>query len=494
MLALLNVCMIALIAWRPATATPLAATMLAFAGAVVALSAIRMRGRWRASEERVTHLEASLLSLQASQAHALHLAHYDPATGLPNRVLFNELAEEALECADEGETAAILLLDLDGFRRINDRFGHVAGDALIGEVARRLSTELGPDAVVARLGSDDFAILLTRSSLACGLEDALAHIREEMRRPFTVLGAPVELSASIGAALAPENGNRRAALMRKAERALHRAKHGEGGGRATRDGAQALRGALEADLREAVLTGAGLCVHFQPVIDCSVQKVVGLEALLRWHHATRGWVSPHMFVPVAEHIGLIGQLGESVLAEACKIAAEWPHIAMAVNLSAVQLREPGIAHTFEAIARGAGVEPAQLEFDVDESVLLNPASRAALASLRLVGFRIALDNFGPGRSPLSDMRYREIDKVKIDGSYIRGLGLAAGARAAVAAVVRLGKVMGLEISAECVETPEQERFLREAGCERLQGFLFSRAVPAHQLRSSLGAGRTDVAA
>lgn len=478
------------------------ARLLALSLALVALpisgAAMRLYFCLRRYGGLAEDLNRTVLSLEAERARALQIAHRDGPTGLPNRTLFNQLADMALAEAAGGEPVAILLLDLDGFRRINDRWGHAAGDALIAEVARRLGQALPRPDSIARLGGDDFAILLLNDDLAEGLGEVTSRIFAEIRRPFDLLGSPVHLSASIGVALAPDGGTDRAGLLRKADAALYRAKR-EGGDRSRvftpeMDETNELRTALEADLRVAVATGAGLGVHFQPVVDCSRHRVVGLEAFVRWHHPTRGWVPPPLFIPVAEDAGLAVTLGEWVLTEACKVAKEWPKLAVAVNLSAAQLRDPDLAASFARIARAAGVDPAQVELDVGESVLFAEASRGALARLRVEGFRIALDDFGCGRPVLKQLHGRELDKIKIDGSYIHGLGFAADASAAVASVLRLGRAMGIEVSAECVETREQEQFLRDAGCERLQGFLFSRAVPAHHLRGALASYRHEEAA
>lgn len=489
---------LALLALRHEGEPRLLAALLALVALPIFVAAVRLRRFVRERDGLAEDLHRTVLSLEAERARALQVAHRDGPTGLPNRTLFNQLADVALAGAVSGEPVAILLLDLDNFRRINDRWGHAAGDALVGEVARRMAQALARPDSVARLGGDDFAILLLKEDLSDGLQEVTGRIFAEIRRPFDLLGTPVHLAASIGVALAPDCGTERAALLRKADAALYRAKR-EGGDRCrvfmpSMDEANELRTALEADLRVAVATGAGLGVHFQPVVDCSRHRVVGLEAFVRWHHPTRGWVPPALFIPVAEDAGLAVTLGEWVLAEACKVANEWPGLAVAVNLSAAQLRDPNLAMSFARIVRAAGVDPEQIELDVGESVLFAETSRAALGRLRAEGFRIALDDFGCGRPVLKQLRGRELDKIKIDGSYIHGLGFAADASAAVASVLRLGRAMGVEVSAECVETREQERFLRDAGCERLQGFLFSRAVPAHHLRGALASYRNEEAA
>jgi EAL domain-containing protein (putative c-di-GMP-specific phosphodiesterase class I) len=246
---------------------------------------------------------------------------------------------------------------------------------------------------------------------------------------------------------------------------------------------------LESDLRVALASGVGLSVHYQPLVDSKGGKVCGLEALLRWHHPSRGWIAPQLFVPVAEETGLIGALGDWVLGEACKVARDWPNLSIAVNLSPIQFCDESFAERTCAMVREAGVRANQIEFEVTESVVLdqNDGVRGSLRRLRSEGFRIALDDFGTGYSSLSYLRDFEVDRIKIDRSFVQGLGQTLDAGAIVTAVVTLGHAMGLQVTAEGVETSDQEDFLRSAGCNVLQGFLFSRAVPAHQLRGSLNA-------
>src|SRR5690606_34684770 len=392
----------------------------------------------------------------------------------------------------------IVLLDLDRFKNVNDRFGHLAGDALIQEVGRRLSRALVRPNAIARLGGDEFAILLEKEDLADGVEAVLDRMLAELHLPFEILGNQAHVGASIGVALAPQSGTDRTDLMRKADIALYRAKD-EGRDcyrffTDSMDETVQLRAVLESDLREALATGAGLSVHYQPLVNSRGGKVTGLEALLRWHHAENGWIAPQLFVPVAEETGLIASLGDWVLQEACKVAKEWPNLTIAVNLSPVQFCDEGFAERTCRIVRSAGISAHQIEFEVTEGVVLdqNELVRGALKRLRQEGFRIALDDFGTGYSSLSYLRDFEVDRIKIDKSFVQGLGQTVDAGAIVTAVVTLGHAMGLQVTAEGVETSDQEDFLRSAGCNVLQGFLFSQAVPADQLRRSLS-GRAAAA-
>jgi EAL domain-containing protein (putative c-di-GMP-specific phosphodiesterase class I) len=288
--------------------------------------------------------------------------------------------------------------------------------------------------------------------------------------------------------------------MRKADIALYRAKD-EGRDcyrffTESMDETVQLRATLESELRVAIETGIGLSVHYQPLVDSTGGKVSGLEALLRWHHPSRGWIAPQLFVPVAEETGLICVLGDWVLREACKVATEWPNLSISVNLSPIQFCDEDFSERTCAIVRDAGVRANQIEFEVTEGVVLdqNEGVQGALRRLRSEGFRIALDDFGTGYSSLSYLRDFEVDRIKIDRSFVQGLGQTVDAAAIVTAVVTLGHAMGLQVTAEGVETSDQEDFLRSAGCNVLQGFLFSRAVPADQLRSSMEGRNVELAA
>ena len=458
---------------------------------LVLLMALRMRRLMRSDDEHLIELEQAHLELTAKEAQAHHLAYHDMLTGLPNRSLFNDNAEQAMIRARHGEPAAILLLDLDRFKNVNDRFGHLAGDALIQEVGRRLIRVVDRPAAVARLGGDEFAILLQKDELAEGIESTLDRILDDLHKPYNILGNQAHVGVSIGVALAPNYGTDRTDLMRKADIALYRAKDD---GRdcyrfftESMDETVQFRAMLEADLRIALDTGRGLSVHYQPLIDTAGGKVSGLEALLRWNHPTRGWIAPNLFIPVAEETGLISALGDWVMGEACNVAREWPKLTIAINLSPVQFCDAGFTERMCRIVRDAGVSPHQIELEVTEGVVLdqNETVRGALRRLREAGFRIALDDFGTGYSSLSYLRDFDVDRIKIDKSFIHSLGQNVDAGAIVTAVVTLGHAMGLQVTAEGVETSDQEEFLRSAGCNVLQGFLFSRAVPAHQLRGSL---------
>ena len=470
---------------------PPAGMMFGVVALLVLLMSLKLRGAMKRDDERVGELERAHLELKAKEAHAHHLAYHDVLTGLPNRARFNDRADQALLRARHGEAMAVLLLDLDRFKNVNDRFGHLAGDELIQEVAKRLSRELKEPDAVARLGGDEFAILLHGKDLEAGVEVTLDCILDALHMPYEIFGNQAHVGVSIGVAPAPDCGTDRTDLMRKADIALYRAK--DEGRDCYRffteemDETVQLRASLESDLRAALASGEGLSVHYQPLVDSTGRKVTGLEALVRWDHPQRGAVPPQLFVPVAEETGMISMLGDWVMGEACGVARDWPNLSIAINLSPIQFCDEGFADRLCKIVREAKVSPHQIELEVTEGVVLdqNETVRGALRRLRQEGFRIALDDFGTGYSSLSYLRDFEVDRIKIDKSFVQSLGHTVDAGAIVTAVVTLGHAMGLQVTAEGVETADQENFLRSAGCNVLQGFLFSKAVPATELRASM---------
>ena len=428
-------------------------------------------------------LNAAHLELTAKEAQAHHMAYHDALTGLPNRALFSNSVDQAILHRKVGAGFSIFILDLDRFKQVNDTLGHLAGDILIGQVARRLQREIGDEDVVARLGGDEFAVLLSTAATRIAGDEVAKAMLAALREPFDVLGTSVHVGASIGIAVYLDCGDERAELMRKADIAMYRAKS-EGRDTFRRfcngmDESIRLRRTIEEDLRSAIASKKGLAVHYQPQMNSSGTEVIGFEALLRWAHPTRGDLSPQLFVPIAEETGLIGELGRWVLSEACRVASAWPKLSIAVNLSPVQFRTRGFADEVATIVRIAGVRSDQIELEVTEGVLLDDDEvvRSALDDLRGAGFRIALDDFGTGYSSLSYLSKFEVDKIKIDKSFISQLGHSNDATAIIHAVVTLGHAMALSVTAEGVETSEQRDFLKVAGCNELQGFLFSAAIP-----------------
>ena len=430
----------------------------------------------------------SRMELEASRAEAQHLAFHDALTGLANRALFEDHLALALHRRDTH--AAVLLLDLDRFKNVNDTLGHQAGDALIQQLGKRLSALTRESDTIARFGGDEFAILVEGASLPI-IHQLAERILEDIRRPFDIFEAQAHVGVSIGIAMSHDCGGDPLDLVRKADIALYRAK--DGGRNSYRlfspemDESVKLRGTTEEELRDAVATSKGLCLHYQPLVG-SNGKVVGLEALLRWQHPRRGLIAPDQFVSVAEETGLIVQLGQWVLRQASLASRDWPGLFVAVNLSPVQLHAPDFYDCVMQIIRETHADPSAIQLEVTERVLLDDddSVRAILARLRTAGFKIVLDDFGTGYSSLSYLRKFEVDKIKIDGSFVQHLGEASDSAAIVTAVVALGRAMGLTVSAEGVETADQRAFLQIAGCSEMQGHYFSRAVPLGEIAPLLG--------
>ncbi len=435
----------------------------------------------------IQQLESAHLQLQAKEAQAHHLAYHDTLTGLPNRALFNAVVDQKVGHSTGGTAWAVMLVDLDRFKQVNDTLGHLGGDQLLQQVSTRLKALLGPSDIIARLGGDEFAILLDDRSCDQAFEQIAGSMVEAIRESFAVLGTNVHIGASIGIASSPTSSNDGSELLRMADIAMYRAKaEGRDSYRfftEDMDDSVKMRRGLDQDLRQALLSGQELVVHYQPQMDAAGLSVIGLEALLRWDHPVRGWLPPDAFIPIAEETGLIRDLGEFVLRNACEVARAWPALSVAVNLSPVQFRSRDLADQVIAIVQQSGARPSQIELEVTESILLDndEVVRTTLTDLRRVGFRIALDDFGTGYSSLSYLSKFEVDKIKIDRSFISRLDEADDAAAIIHAVVRLGHAMGLSVSAEGVETGSQRAFLESAGCNELQGFLFSAAVSAAAL-------------
>jgi diguanylate cyclase (GGDEF)-like protein len=472
------------IIWRPELPGSELLSVLGPLGAlsavlVIAVMGLLVRTLWRASNE-----------LKGSEAQAQHAATHDPLTGLPNRALFNHRLEQELgRVRDEGARMALLTLDLDRFKSVNDTLGHQAGDALIQEYARRLVRSLRADDWVARLSGDEFAVI---QSNVVGPPDAqvlCARILKELQRPFDIFGHQVFVGVSIGVALAPDTASQMDELLRRADVALYRAKR-EGRNcfrlfSESMDENLVVRRRIENGLRSA-LENDELHVCYQPEMSRDGRQVLGLEMLLRWHDPEEGPIPPAEFIPIAEETGLIVPLGEWVFGEACKAAERWPDLTVAVNISPAQLRMEGFPDRLLEIVRSNGCEPERFELEITESVILDgdQASHAALERLRDAGFKLALDDFGTGYSSLSYLRRFQVDKIKIDRSFIEHLG-ARDDDAIVAAIVNLGKILGIRVTAEGVETAEQHRFLEATGCDELQGYYFSRPLPRDELAEFL---------
>jgi diguanylate cyclase (GGDEF)-like protein len=432
-----------------------------------------------------------------SEAHIARMARHDSLTDLPNRLLFREKMAEGLgRVARLNESMAVLYLDLDNFKTVNDTLGHPFGDKLLCKVAERLGAAIGEQDTIARLGGDEFAILQGPS----GTHEAEALARRvaaAMAEPIVIDGHEINSGLSIGIALAPDDGTSADHLMKSADLALYHAKaDGRGSFRffqAEMDAQIQARRALEIDLRRA-LTNGEFHLVFQPQLHLATNQLVGMEALLRWSHEERGLVSPAEFIPVAEETGLIVPLGEWVLRRACAEAARWPHsIKVAVNLSPVQFRSRGLVTMVTHALAAAGLPASRLELEITEAVLLqkDEAIVEMLHQLRTLGIRISMDDFGTGYSSLSYLRSFPFDKIKIDRSFISDLDRNPDSAAIVRAIAELGATLGIETTAEGVETPEQLDLVRRAGCTEVQGYLISKPRQAAEIQDLIARLRRD---
>lgn len=439
--------------------------------------------------------ERSLLDANTTlveQAEQLHsLAWFDPLTGLPNRAQFQRRLDEALAVARRGERRlALLFVDLDGFKSVNDALGHSVGDKLLAAVGARMAAELRSedvlgrrdgDGAMARLGGDEFTLLLTDLRSPADAARVASRLIACLEPGFPVGGRELFTAASIGIALFPDDADSAEGLVRSADAAMYAAK-GRGRGRfafssAELDQAGARRLAVENSLRRA-LGGQELSVAFQLIHAAADGAPVAAEALLRWENVTLGAVPPDEFVPIAEESGLIGPLGDWVLDRALTAFAAWPDRPprLALNVSARQLEDPGFLDRLAAALDAAGLSPEVLDVEVTETALLRTASvvQDALVGIRTLGARLVLDDFGKGYSSLERLRRIEIDALKIDRSFVAGCATSERDRALAVGIIRLAQGLGLRVTAEGVETEEQRRFLADAGVDALQGFLLSR--------------------
>ncbi|KVU65990.1 histidine kinase [Burkholderia ubonensis] len=432
-------------------------------------------------------LSWSIVTRQAEAEARIHeLAHHDSLTGLPNRATFLTEFDAWLRRSDK--VIALLFIDLDGFKLINDARGHSAGDEVLRQVAERLRGQCPePGMMLGRIGGDEFAVLM-RDTDADGAMGAAARLVDTLVAPYAPSpDRQFRIGASIGCVLAPHHGNDAGVLLSRADMALYAAKKaGKGTYRMFSPDMETSaqeRIALESKLRLALDESQGLYVFYQPIVDVRTRRITTREALLRWHHPRAGWISPARFIPVAERGGLIDRLGRFVLDQACRQAARWPDGArVAVNVSAGQLGHGTIAPAVAAALAGAGLTPDRLEIEVTETALLHDEGKAVadLRALRAMGVRVALDDFGTGFSSLAHLRAFPFDKIKIDGSFVRDAVTRPDCAAVVCAVADLGKRLGVTTVAEGVETEEQLACITEAGCREVQGFLLGRPEPGER--------------
>ena len=451
-------------------------------------------GGWVATFEDITEW-------QAAQEQISHMARHDALTNLPNRVLFREQLEKALRLAKRSDQLAVLCLDLDHFKDINDSLGHPVGDALLKEVAGRLGQCITENDTVARLGGDEFAIVQFCNDCDPSAVALLAsHLVEQVSAPYEIAGHQLVIGVSIGISLAPEDGKNPDELLKKADLALYRAKEdGRGTYRFFETGMDAraqARRLLELDLR-AALRREEFEVYYQPIRDVTKDVVVAFEALARWNHSLRGMISPVSFIPLAEETGLIVPIGEWVLRRACMDAARWPQdVCVAVNLSPVQFKNVNLVSSVKEALKASGLPAHRLELEITESVLLqnSEATLSVLHELRTFGVRISLDDFGTGYSSLSYLRSFPFDKIKIDRSFVSELATREDSMAIVRAVTGLGKSLGIVTTAEGVETDAQFDLLRQEGCTQAQGYLFSPPRPVAEVETMLSRARAQAVA
>jgi diguanylate cyclase (GGDEF)-like protein len=430
--------------------------------------------------------------LTHSEERAESLFGRDPLSSLPNRLLFTERLDSELTRLGRLEDGiAVLFLDLDRFKDVNDTFGHQAGDELIKQVAHRLSDLLRGADTLARFGGDEFAIIQTGIRSSQDAEALARRILESIGSPFMIGDAQVSVGISIGIALAPENGVNHETLMRLADTALYQAKS-EGRNRfsffeRTMDEAIRMRKVVEDDLRHAILRDE-LTLHYQPVYSADGHAIVGVEALVRWPHARQGMISPNRFIAIAEERGLVIPLGEWVLRRACEDGKRWPGLRIAVNVSPIQFRHRDFVDSVIRTLRETRFDPTRLEIELTEGVVVEDAdaAEAAMMELRALGVNLALDDFGTGYSSLIYLRRFAFDKIKIDRSFLESMEATGESAILVHSIVHLGRALGLTVTAEGVETKEQHRFLLALGCHQVQGFLFSRPVPPDEIDRLLG--------
>ncbi|MGT2478560.1 putative bifunctional diguanylate cyclase/phosphodiesterase [Methylobacterium oryzae CBMB20] len=422
------------------------------------------------------------------------MARLDPLTGLPNRLLLRERLAEALErLARSGECCALLLIDLDRFKPVNDTLGHPIGDALLATVADRLRSTVRATDTVARIEGDEFVILQAGIRDAAGTQALARRVVDLIGRTYMVEGHLLTIGASVGVALAPEDGADADRLLKNADLALYRAKlDGRGTYRffePEMDARMQARRKLELDMRQA-LARREFQLHYQPQLQLASGTLIGCEALIRWRHPDRGLVSPLDFIPLAEEIGLIVPIGEWVVRQACRDAMTWPDpMSVAVNVSPAQFKSDRLVETIISALAGSGLPARRLEVEITEGVLLQENDRTlqTLHRLRELGVRVSMDDFGTGYSSLSYLRSFPFDKIKIDRSFVKDLTSKPDGEAIIRAIAGLGKSLGMTTVAEGVETSEQMQRIRLEGCTDVQGYLISKPVPAEDLRQVFAA-------
>ena len=450
-------------------------------------------GGWVATHEDITEQRQSEVKIE-------YMAHHDSLTDLANRVLLNQRLEQALgHRIHREEIVAVHHLDLDHFKAVNDTFGHLAGDKLLKIVAGRLRGLVRDTDTIARMGGDEFVIVqgpIRDPAEATSLAQRIIALISE---PYDIDGHQAIIGASIGIAVGPGDGLRPDKLLRNADLALYRAK-GDGRGQfrffePAMDQQMQARRIMEQDLRKALAAGE-FVLHYQPVVNLASNEISGFEALIRWNHPEKGMVAPATFIPLAEEIGFIVPIGEWVIRQACNTAAKWPgDLHVAVNISAVQFRSPGLMQVIVGALAASGLQPTRLEIEITESVLLQnkETTLELLHQLRALGVRIAMDDFGTGYSSLTYLQCFPFDKIKIDRSFVKDITENTGSLNIVRAVAALANGMGMTATAEGVETSEQLDKITSEGCTEMQGYLFSKPLPLHEMTALLRSFEAGIA-
>ena len=441
-------------------------------------------GDYVATHEDVTERRQAELRL-------VYLAHHDPLTGLPNRALLRERLEQALADCDADRPCAVLSLDIDRFKDVNDTLGHAVGDGVLRAVAERLRVTIPPSDFLERLGNNEFVVVQSGAGQPAGALALASRLVGRLGRSFQIDGHQVNIGASIGIAIAPRDGRKPDRLLRNAALALSAAK---AGGRdrvdvyvPAMDAAAQRRRTLQSDLRNALAAGE-MELAFQPIASLATGRIAGFEALLRWNRETSGRVSPAEFIPLAEQNGLIVPIGNWVLMTACAEAARWPDkLNVAVNVSAAQFHGPGLIEAVIAALQASGLAPARLELEITESAMMQnwQDTAATLQRIKQLGVRVSMDDFGTGYSSLSYLRRFPFDKVKIDQSFVRELTGRGQSIAIVRAILALCGAFGMTTTAEGVETRDQWDILAAEGCAELQGYLLSEPRPAREVSAML---------
>ena len=446
----------------------------------------------RAHVESLEHVIAARTEkLEAANRQLRHLATHDALTDLPNRVLLDDRLEQAIAHADrDGQSFAVMMLDLDRFKMINDSLGHHAGDAVLKEVACRLHEVVRSIDTVARVGGDEFVLVIGPSTPPANVEELAERANEGLRQPIRVGGVDLHVSSSIGIATYPADGHSAERLLANADAAMYCAKQrGRNNYQCFAPGMSAVtleRANLESELHQALRLGQ-LELHYQPKVDTASGDVRSAEALIRWRHPQRGLIPPMQFIPLAEECGLIHDIGAWVVREACRQCAAWqregvPEVRVAVNVAASQFRRGDLLELIRSALEEAQLEPHYLEIELTESVVMtDPESTAAiLEQLSRMGVLVSVDDFGTGYSSMNYLRRFPIDKLKIDRGFLKDLLSSSDDASIVRAIISLAHSLRLKVVAEGVETPEQLSFLRTLGCDQYQGYHFSPPVPANE--------------